>query len=365
MSRKTDLETHIRESYDLIRQYEEVVQVSENPNEKKRAEREMTRQRQLINGYLAEYGRIIAGSKDTVPEDIGEVATALGVTLPVAPKTPEQATAAQKTEEHIAAPEAPSPQGGQPSPSMRRFALLIGIGAYTNVRPLNKTVTDASDIHSLLLTHGYEAGKCRVLLDKSATKAAISDALDQLARAVGPDDSVLLFFSGHGARRVGGFEPGEYLCPVEANWYNLRGTAISTDELTTAVRSLKARHLFIFLDACHSGGVGEPKDIGGDTIPGLSDTTYERLAAGKGRVVIASCQPDEVSWELPGMRNGLFTNYLLEGLRGAAAEDDGMVRVFKLFDYLSLQVPKHKPQHPHFKGDLDRNLAIVEIKTPA
>lgn len=365
MSRKTDLESHIRESYDLIRQYEEIIQVSENPNEKKRAGREMTRQRQLINGYLAEYGRIITGSNEAVPEDIGEVATALGVTLPVAPMTSEQATTAHKTEEHIPAPEAPSPQDSQPNPRMRRFALLIGIGAYTNIRPLNKTVTDASDLHKLLLTHGYEEGHCKVLLDKSATKGAISDALDQLARTVRPDDSVLLFFSGHGARRVGGFEPGEYLCPVEANWYNLRGTAISSDELTTAVRSLKARHLFVFLDACHSGGVGEPKDIGGDTIPGLSDTTYERLAAGQGRVVIASCQPDEVSWELPGMRNGLFTNYLLEGLRGAAAEEDGVVRVFKLFDYLSQQVPKHKPQHPHFKGDLDRNLAIVEIKTPA
>lgn len=356
MSRKTDLESHIRESYDLIRQYEEIIQVSENPNEKKRAEREMTRQRQLIEGHLSEYRRIITESGQDIPEDIREMAAAVGVALPEAAKRSTQATVPPAAGERV-----PTTDG----PGMRRFALLIGIGVYINIRPLNKTVTDASDLHKLLLTHGYEEGHCKVLLDKSATKGAISDALDQLARTVRPDDSVLLFFSGHGARRVGGFEPGEYLCPVEANWYNLRGTAISSDELTTAVRSLKARHLFVFLDACHSGGVGEPKDIGGDTIPGLSDATYERLAAGKGRVVIASCQPDEVSWELSGMRNGLFTNYLLEGLRGAAAEEDGMVRVFKLFDYVSQQVPKHKPQHPHFKGDLDRNLAIVEIKPPA
>ena len=365
MSRKTDLQSHIRESYDLIRQYEEIIQVSDNPNEKKRGAREMTRQRQLIGGYLEEYGRIIAGSNEVIPNDILEIAAALGVKLQSSTKPPEQPTVIQGADERVPTPSEPIPQDGQSSPSMRRFALLIGIGTYTNIRPLNKTVTDASDLHKLLLTRGYEEGHCKILLDKAATKGAISDALDKLARAVGPNDSVLLFFSGHGARRVGGFEPGEYLCPVEADWYNLRGTAISSDELTTAVRSLKAKHLVVFLDACHSGGVGEPKDIGGETIPGLSDTTYERLTAGKGRVAIASCQPDEVSWELPGMRNGLFTNYLLEGLRGAAAEEDGMVRVFKLFDYVSQQVPKHKPQHPHFKGDLDRNLAIVEITTPA
>ncbi len=40
------------------------------------------------------------------------------------------------------------------------------------------------------------------------------------------------------------------------------------------------------------------------------------LAQGKGRVVIASSRPDELSWVLPGMRNSLFTHYILEVLRG-------------------------------------------------
>ena len=253
-----------------------------------------------------------------------------------------------------------------PPPSAPRFtqgyALLIGVGAYRCLRPLGKTTSDARDIYTLLTdpAHaGYSRGNVRLLLDDSASKGAINDALDWLARHVSSGDTVVIFFSGHGAQRVGGFEPGEYLCPVEADWYDLRSTAISTDELAVALRALRAGRVAVFLDACHSGGVGEPKDATLQVRPGLSESAYSRLAEGRGRVLIASSRPDEVSWEIPGMSNGLFTHYLLKGLRGAAADSDGTVRILDLFKYVSQQVPNHKDQHPLFKGELEDNFAIV------
>jgi hypothetical protein len=239
------------------------------------------------------------------------------------------------------------------------YALLIGISDYHHMRSLNKTTTDARDLHDLLAQSGYLAANLALLLDGQATKAGISEKLDWLARRAGPDDTVLIFFSSHGAQRIGGFEPGEYLCPVGADWYNLRTTAISDEEFTTALGAIPARRLVVFLDACHSGGVGEPKDVGVMVKTGLSEAAYERLAAGEGRVVIASCKPDEVSWELAGMRNSLFTHYLLEGLRGAAADSEGAVRVFNLFDYVSRQVPQHKSQHPLLKCETDLNFAVA------
>lgn len=369
MSRKSDLLQHIRESDDLIRQYHEIIQVTQNPNEEKRSKREIARQRELISGYFEEYTRIVANLGEIPPDDMREIAAALGIPLPsaVAPQQKQIDPSSDPTARHIGAPppgELPPP-ASQPGPGMRKFALVIGIGAYTKIRTLAKTVVDAGDLHALLLANGYERDKCTLLLDKAATKGAIGDALDTLARKVGPNDSVLLFFSGHGAQRMGGFAPGEYLCPIEADWYDLRSSAITSAEFTTALRALHPRQLFVFMDACHSGGVGEPQDIGGKIMPGFSAATYEGLAVGKGRVVIASCQPDEVSWELPGMRNGLFTTYLLAGLRGAAAGNDGKVKVFNLFEYVAQEVPKHKPQHPHFKGDLDDNIAVVEVPQSA
>ena len=64
------------------------------------------------------------------------------------------------------------------------------------------------------------------------------------------------------------------------------------------------------------------------------------------------------------MRNGLFTHYMLEGLRGAAAGADGVVRILNLFDYVSQKVPQHKEQHPLLKGQLETSFPIIVVKKP-
>jgi len=70
MSRKTDLEEHIRQSYALIREYEAIVQTSSRPEEKARARRVIHEQWGNIRRYLAEYRRL-AG--DALPTDIVEI----------------------------------------------------------------------------------------------------------------------------------------------------------------------------------------------------------------------------------------------------------------------------------------------------
>jgi len=225
-------------------------------------------------------------------------------------------------------------------------ALIIGIAAYRLIRPLSKTTTDAQDLYDILLQQGYTSTNVALLLDEQATKPAISNKLNWLAQRVGPDDTVVIFFSGHGVQLVGGFWPGEYLCPVEAALDGVRDTLISNEEFTTSLRSIQAGRLVVFLDACHAGGVGEPKDPAVQVKAGLSEATYAQLATGEGRTIIASCRPNEVSWELPEMRNGLFTNYLLEGLRGGAARQDGTVWMSNLFGYVYERVSQHDLQHP-------------------
>ena len=52
------------------------------------------------------------------------------------------------------------------------------------------------------------------------------------------------------------------------------------------------------------------------------------------------------------MDNGLFTHYLLKGLRGeATSKEDGAIRVLNLFAYISHHVPRRKPtQNPLLFG---------------
>jgi len=235
------------------------------------------------------------------------------------------------------------------------YALLIGIGNYTGIRKLNKTTIDAKHMHFALLENGYLDKNTCLLLDHQATKTEINNALNWLAKSTKLEDTVVIFFSGHGVQRLGGFNPGEYLCPVDTQISNLEDSCISSAEFTNALQSIKAGRLAVFLDACHSGGVGEPKNIGANIRAGLSEATYAYFAKEdsidkQGRVIIASCRADEVSWELPEMNNGLFTHYLLQGIRGEAARLDGKIPIMRLFEYVSDKVPQHCEQHPFMRA---------------
>lgn len=242
----------------------------------------------------------------------------------------------------------------------RMYAFVVGIGNYRWLNLLSKTIADAQDVYDFLKQRGYPAAQSALLLDGEATKVAINNGFDWFARNVATNDVFLFFFSGHGARYVGGFNPGEYLCPVGADPSDFSSTSISDGELSTVLRAIKASRIVVMLDACHSGGVGTPRNTDCQARAGFSEATYGSFAEGHGRVVMASCRPDEVSWELPNMRNGLFTHYLLEGLRGAAADPDGIVRILDLFKYVSARVPeRHSQQHPFFKGEMDLNFAVA------
>src|SRR5262249_12690626 len=87
---------------------------------------------------------------------------------------------------------------------------------------------------------------------------------------------------------------------------------------------------------------------------------YERLKAGTGRVILASSRPSEVSYVMPGAEYGLFTEHLVGGLCGGVASDDGLVRIFDLFEYLQPRVSQAQPQqHPLFNGELEENFPVA------
>jgi CheY-like chemotaxis protein len=242
------------------------------------------------------------------------------------------------------------------------FALLIGIAQYKSINPLAKTTVDAEDLYTVLLNNGYPKENVILLRDDEATKSRISQSLDLIARRAKNEDTVALFFAGHGLQLKGGFHPGEYLCAVQADLNYLQDTCISNEELTRALQSIQAGRLVVFLDACHSGGMGTPRDPSASIKAGLSESFYQTLAQAKGRAIIAACQPDEFSYELEDMRNGLFTHYLLQGLRGGAATN-GVVTISRLFAYVFEHVIRHgnrpSPYQRPYQSSVGEDFMIV------
>lgn len=246
-------------------------------------------------------------------------------------------------------------------------ALIIGISDYAGVTPLPEAVLhDARDFASLLKSNehcGYPAANIRVLLNEEATLSAIRAALAELAAAAGTDDTITIFFSGHGTRLGDGETATSALVPFDARFDDLATTTLPEHELSAALSKIKARRLVLLIDACHAGDAGSFKSVNNAFHSGFDEKSLQRLASGTGRVILASSRGSETSLILPGARNSVFSDAVLTALRGKARTvGDGLVRVFDLFNYVAEHVAHSVPgrQHPIFKAsDLEENFPMA------
>ena len=248
------------------------------------------------------------------------------------------------------------------------YALIIGIADYRHVPRLPVTVrNDALDVREVLIDPrhcGYHPGNVAVLLDAEATREGILAGLAGVAARAGPGSAVLVYISAHGGRVASGPGAGEYLLPVDAAEFSDEGlarTAISGAEFSSALQAIPARTVLVVFDSCHSAGIGAVKGAAvGQVLEGLPERYYERLAAGRGRAILASSRETEFSYVTKGARNSLFTQHLLAGLKGGIPAEDGLIRVFDLFEYVQPRVTgDHRDQHPVFKAELEDNFAVA------
>lgn len=256
---------------------------------------------------------------------------------------------------------------GDTSRFERGRALLVGVASYAHAPPLPESVlNDARDLAALLQSPargGYLDTNVELLLEQHATAERFRVGLRRLADEAGPDDTVIVFFSGHGFRQANGDRHDAYLLPIDYDPGDLARTALSATELTRLLAAIRAKRLVVLLDACHAAATAQLKtgEATASFKSGLDDKTYQALGRGVGRVVIASSRADEPSCVLHGMKNSLFTAYLLEALGGAAASDDeDFVRILDVFHHISENVPLRAAQHPILKAqDVENNFPIA------
>jgi hypothetical protein len=283
------------------------------------------------------------------------------------------------TYERPAAPGAPVP-APKGTASRDRWAVIIGAGRYASadIPSLRYSVADAEALHQLLIERaGFKKENVLLLTDKSERKPTLRDikwALGTfLARSAKKEDVVLIFYAGHGAPEVDprGAEPdglAKYLVPSDADPNDLYSTALPMDELQIIFDRIEAERVVVFLDACYSGAAGGRTFASKRTRAlRVDDLFLDRLARSKGRAIIAAARSSEVSLELPELGHGLFTHYLLQGLRGAADLDrDGVVALQELYTYLEQQVSQKSRlvggnQHPVMKGEMEGLLPLVKV----
>jgi uncharacterized caspase-like protein len=261
-----------------------------------------------------------------------------------------------------------------------RWAVVIGVGAYESpgIPRLKYSVPDADAIYETLVgPAGFKKENVLLLTDRSERKPTLRNikwALGTfLGRSAKKDDTVLIFYAGHGAPEVDtrGVERdglAKYLIPADADPDDLYSTALPMDELQTIFARIESERVVAFLDACYSGAAGGRTFTAKRTRAGAVDDLFlERLTRSKGRAIVTASRPSEVSIELPELGHGIFTYYLVSGLKGAAdLNRDGIVSLQELYEYVEQQVTGKSRavggnQHPVMKGELEGVLPLTKV----
>ncbi len=262
------------------------------------------------------------------------------------------------------------------------YGVIIGIGKYkdSSIPALKYTTNDAREIYNILIDPQYgnfPRENIKLLLDEQATLTEIKSAMGTyLARKAGKDDTVFIYFAGHGSPEIDPTGKADdrlekFIVPYDAKKDDLFGYGLSMDEIRKIYERIESKKVVFFIDSCYSGEAGgrtfSRPDVTARNVT-ISDKFLEDLS-GEGRIIITACKPDELSLETNELEHGIFTYYLAEGLKGKAdLNKDGVVTADELYSYVYEQVTKKArllgaSQHPLKKGTIIGEIPLTRYET--
>ncbi len=243
------------------------------------------------------------------------------------------------------------PRYNRSEPNLQVWAVIIGVSSYNHMPVLRYPDDDAYRIYAFLKSPEGGAlsdDHMRILIDEDATKQNIKNTMKDIYGKAGPNDLVLLYFSGHGLK-------GAFL-PIDFDGVNNK---LFHDEINAILDRSPAKYKLCIADACHSGSLLAMR---GGKEPNVLSKYYESLArARSGTALIMSSKSDETSLESSGLRQGVFSHFLIRGLKGEADDnDDKVVTVEELFHFVYTNVRAYtgNRQSPILQGDYDKDMTV-------
>jgi hypothetical protein len=292
------------------------------------------------------------------------IALAILVSLLVAPAASLRARA-QKPEK----PSGDGPVRVLPAKA-KRYALVVGVDKYadTQISTLGGASNDARSLRDALVEHaGFPAEQVILLstdqpAERQPTRGNILRRLSNLASegAVPKDGLLLFFFAGHGMERGG----QAFLLPSDAQVSDdvtlLEQTAVNVLQVKDWVRKSGVRQVLMILDACRNDPAGRAEADNPLTESYTRGFNFDRRNREvEAFVTLYATAIGKRAYEYREKRQGYFTWALVEGLRGAAANDKGEVTLDGLVKHLQERVPKQVALDLG-KGKVQRPFAVVE-----
>lgn len=144
-----------------------------------------------------------------------------------------------------------------------------------------------------------------------------------------PQDTILFYFSGHGHYDEGINDT--ILCLEKTSKDNLAGTGLLITTVLAKITNSPAKQQLILLDACHSGGVASQLI---DAILRVSKNNPSLNL-----YCITACDRHQQSFETPELEHGIFTYYLLEGLKGEGSQS--LLKTDDLYSFVASQTQNY------------------------
>lgn len=255
----------------------------------------------------------------------------------------------------------------------QRWAVVVGTSEYLNrgVSPLKYADKDAESFAKFLQTAeggGFQPDHMRILLNKDATLAKLQEALIDFLQQAIDKDLVVIYFAGHGLPDPARLQ-NLYLLTYDADPSRLGTTAFPMWQIKDVLeRYISAKRIVVFSDACHSGGISVDFATRGmdATKSNLINQYLADLSRTKeGIVIFTASAAGEVSQEIPELGHGVFTYYLLQGMKGEADfNNDYAVTINELMQYVEDQVKRKTKgaQNPMRSQTVyDKDMTISQI----
>jgi hypothetical protein len=238
--------------------------------------------------------------------------------------------------------------------AVKIWSVIVGIGRYAHMPTLKYPDDDAYHFYAFLKSP--EGGalpdeQVKVLIDEDATRDNILRAMRQVFLKADENDVVMLYFSGHGL-------DGSFI-PVDYDGFNNK---LRHEDVKAIFNESKAKHKICMADACFSGSLYAVKS----TVDVTLDKYYNAFNKTQGGMaLLMSSKSEEYSLEDHGLRSGIFSHYLIRGLKGEADKDKNkIVTIKELYDFTQKNVHNYTAgaQNPTISGAYDPNMPVGVIR---
>ncbi len=255
-------------------------------------------------------------------------------------------------------------------PDIERWAVIVGISDYKNnpqIADLKYADRDAQAFYNFLISAqggAFQPDHIQLLTNEKATVSNLRRALGTFLGRTADKDLVIIFMAGHGAPDPKKWE-NLYFLTYDADPNSLPNTAYPMWEMETALqRFIKAKRVIVITDACHSAALsGGMIAMRGQDGYRVSEYMKKLVESREGCTFITASRAGEGSQESEqwGGGHGVFTYFLLEGLKGKADRNrDGFVTIKETYDYLYPKVQRESEngQTPFASAYLDNSIPL-------